>query len=234
MNKVLNAIDRIRLENTILEVCKSIGHNLAMDIYRTEYSLRKELVACILGSQVRYEMASKALDRMEKAGLLTDEWWNRIDDEFESEVYKALSNDSFSNLGVGCYRFSKIRANQLQKTRNSIVDESLWEILYSACNAKLKRKILINRITGIGPKQASMFLRNVGMSYDLAILDTHVLDFMVIQNVLCEDQLNISTLVSYERIECIVKDYSDFLGYPVGYLDWAIWATMKAAKEMKA
>jgi N-glycosylase/DNA lyase len=77
-----------------------------------------------------------------------------------------------------------------------------------------------------------MFLRNIGRSYDLAILDTHVLRFMDMQELLPIDQAHIGTVTGYERVEGIAIDYADSLGYPAGYLDWAIWATMKAAREI--
>jgi N-glycosylase/DNA lyase len=77
-----------------------------------------------------------------------------------------------------------------------------------------------------------MFLRNIGMSYDLAILDTHVLRFMDMQDILPMNQARVGTLSGYEKAERVVVDYADILGYPVGYLDWAIWATMKAAREL--
>ena len=77
-----------------------------------------------------------------------------------------------------------------------------------------------------------MFLRNIGRSYDLAILDSHVLRFMDIQDILPMTQARIGTVAGYERAERTVVDYAVTLGYPVGYLDWAIWATMKAAREL--
>jgi len=78
-----------------------------------------------------------------------------------------------------------------------------------------------------------MFLRNIGMSYDLAILDTHVLGFMSLQDGLQVNVTHVRTLPSYERTERILVRYADTVGFPVGYLDWAIWATMKAARELR-
>jgi N-glycosylase/DNA lyase len=77
-----------------------------------------------------------------------------------------------------------------------------------------------------------MFIRNIGKSYDLAILDTHVLKFMDIQNLLNIKTTRLGSVQAYERVEKIVVDYANRFGYPVGFLDWAIWATMKAALEL--
>jgi len=221
-----------RLEDTVRKLCPVIEHNIFTDTSWTEYSLRKELIACILGSQVRYEMAALALERLEQAGLLADEWWCNVEDRFELEVFEVLSGRTPQYHGNWCYRFPKARAHQLAETRNAIAGRSLYEWLFNSSEPKHLRQCLVLEISGLGPKQASMFLRNIGISYNLAILDTHVLRFMNMQNILCLTQVNISTLTAYERTESIVINYSKSLGYPVGYLDWAIWATMKAAREM--
>ena len=62
--------------------------------------------------------------------------------------------------------------------------------------------------------------------------NTHVLRFMDMQNLLCIKDTIIGTIPSYERTERVVVNYAEKLGYPVGYLDWAIWATMRAAREL--
>ena len=95
------------------------------------------------------------------------------------------------------------------------------------------RRHLISEISGIGPKQASMFLRNIGLSHDLAILDTHLLRYLEMQSLLDQERLKVGSLPNYERTEQVAIKYADSLGYPVGYLDWAIWATMRAAMELR-
>ena len=223
-----------RLESTVRALCPIIEHQMStnVDSFRTEYALRRELVACILGSQVRYEMATAALKRMEQVGLLADEWWNGIEDNFEALVFDLLSGRNCQYYDDWCYRFPKARANQLAEARDVLARRSLSDRLSDTSDPKQIRQQLVMEIPGIGPKQASMFLRNISITYDLAILDIHVLNFMNIQNLLCLEHKNIGTLPAYERTERIVTDYADSLGYPVGYLDWAIWATMRAAREL--
>jgi len=228
----INLCNLAKLEDTVRVLCPIIEQNIYFDAPFSEYSLRKELVACILGSQVRYEMAYTALERIEKAGLLTDEWWCKVEDNFETKVFEVLSGYTHQNHDNWCYRFPKARAHQLAKAQNAIARRSLFEWLFNNSDPKNIREQLIVDIAGIGPKQASMFLRNIGISYDLAILDTHVLRFMKIQNILCQEHMNIGTLLAYERTERVVKNYANSLGYPVGYLDLAIWATMRAAREL--
>ena len=230
----LSAMNR-RLESTIRVLCPLIEDRIkarAID-YWHEFDLRKELVACILGSQVRYEMAAAATENLERAGLLDDFWWqgNRSDD-FATSVFYVLSGQRYDLPCRGRYRFPKTRTSQLAHAREVLADVPLSAQLGRNGAAKQLRQSLVADIPGLGPKQASMFLRNIGRSYDLAILDTHVLRFMDMQELLPLDQARIGTMAGYERAEQIVLDYASALGYPAGYLDWAIWATMKAAREL--
>lgn len=224
--------EKTRFDITIRKLCSFIEKNIFTDFVPSEYYLRRELVACILGSQVRYEMALSALKRIENSGLLDDKWWYCISDNFESKVFDLLSGNTLLDPDKFCYRFPKIRAHQLTKARNTLAGQSLSQWLCITSDPKCMRQKLVINISGLGPKQASMFLRNIGKSYDLAILDTHVIRFMNMKNLLHTKPVNIGTLSSYERVEKIFVDYADTLGCPVGYLDLAIWATMRAAKEL--
>ncbi len=75
-------------------------------------------------------------------------------------------------------------------------------------------------------------LRNVGLSYDLAILDTHVLNFMEIKELLSNPKRHLGTIRKYENAEQILIKYAKEVGFRVGCLDLAIWVTMKAAREL--
>jgi N-glycosylase/DNA lyase len=225
---------RGRLESTVRVLCPIIEHQVRANtaFSCTEYALRRELVGCILGSQVRHRTAIVALERIERMGLLDDGWWRSTEDTFESHLFDVLSGRAPQCDGNRCYRFPKTRAHQLARARDAVAKRCLSERLSDTCDPKQMRQRLVAEISGLGPKQASMFLRNIGKSYDLAILDTHVLRFMDMQNLLCLEHRNIGTVPAYERTERIVVDYADALGYPVGYLDWAIWVTMRAAREL--
>ncbi|MEZ5617526.1 MAG: hypothetical protein R3E40_04520 [Rhodocyclaceae bacterium] len=190
----------------------------------SEADLRRELVACVLGSQVRFETAVSALDKLKTAGLLKCSWWRKIKDEgFEREVYDCLSRG---------YRFPRARAKQLAGARDALAKKSLTIRLSEGVSPRAMRVDLIDAIPGLGPKQASMFLRNIGWSVELAILDTHVLRFMELKQLLTTAPNNIGSIAGYERAEHIAIKYADSYGEPVGYVDVAIWATMRAAAEL--
>ncbi len=226
---------RYRFDGTIRVLCSLVEERITTRAGRrwSEYDLRKELVGCILGSQVRHEMAVASTENLDQVGLLDDAWWcGRQDDVFGSSVFDVLSGLRRDLRHPGRYRFSRTRASQLTQARDALARFPLTaRLAYDGAPRYLRRSLAVN-IAGLGPKQASMFLRNIGLSYDLAILDTHVLRFLDMQDLLPIEQARTSTMAGYERAERVVVRYADTLGYPVGYLDWAIWATMKAAREL--
>ena len=225
---------RHRLDRTIRALCPLIEDQIKSREAKSwsEYELRKELVGCILGSQVRHEMAVAAVENLEETGLLDDSCWNIREQDFSTEVFNVLSGQRNDLRRSNRYRFPRSRATQLSQARDALAEAPLDTRLASGQAPRTLRNKLVADIPGLGPKQASMFLRNIGRSYDLAILDSHVLRFMDIQDILPMTQARIGTVAGYERAERTVVDYAVTLGYPVGYLDWAIWATMKAAREL--
>lgn len=226
---------RYHLDNTIRALCPLIEERIKAQTahHWREYDLRKELVGCILGSQIRHEMAIGSIANLDQAGLLGDDWWSSCEkDGFGSTVLDVLSGRRHDLPYRGCHRFPRARTSQLTRAREALTRVPLSARLANDAVPTHLRKSLVADIPGLGPKQASMFLRNIGKSYDLAILDIHVLRFIDLLDLFPMEDARINTVKGYERTERIVIDYADSLGYPVGYLDWAIWATMKAAQEL--
>ena len=227
---------RRRFDSTIRTLCTLIEErvNTRAAFRWTEHDLRIELVGCILGSQVRHEMGVAATENLMYAGLLNEAYWlNCEHEDFECRVQEVLSGQVQDLPHNGSYRFPQIRAKQLADVRNALARTPLTNRLENNDSSKKMRKTLVADLPGLGPKQASMFLRNIGRSYNLAVLDTHVLRFMSMQRLLSIDRTRINTITGYEKTEAVVVRYAESLGYQAGYLDWAIWATMKAAREIR-
>lgn len=227
---------RKRFDSSIRALCPLIESTLKSKerFSWREYDLRKELVGCILGSRVRYEIAYAVTENLETAGMLADDWWSASsDDRFRSFILDVLSGRRDDLPHLCRYRFPNTRTTQLARARDTLAQVPI-SVRLGNCGAdpRYLRESLVADIPGLGPKQASMFLRNIGRSYDLAILDAHVLRFMEMQGFLSINRSPIVTLTDYERVEQLLIGYADTLGYPVGFLDWAIWATVKAAREL--
>ena len=76
-----------------------------------------------------------------------------------------------------------------------------------------------------------MFLRNAGVSYDLAILDRHVLNYMSRLGIYSGTKHFISGLKQYKLHEDVLCEHALELDCPVGLLDWAIWIVMRVANR---
>ncbi|MBI1972349.1 MAG: N-glycosylase/DNA lyase [Candidatus Aenigmarchaeota archaeon] len=85
------------------------------------------------------------------------------------------------------------------------------------------REWLVKNVKGLGRKEASHFLRNIGLGKSFAILDVHILknleEFGVIGEV--PQQL---TDKKYMEIEAKMKTFSKVVGIPMEELDLLLWS----------
>ncbi len=198
-----------------------------------EAGLWYELSCCILSSQVRYDLAVSAADSIAASGVLL----NGI--RPEGDLCQRLSILLHQPLRVGSqwkrYRFPNKRADQLSKltVRVHLEASNLYELLTSFNEPDEARNWLVTHAPGIGPKQASMFLRNIYHSFDLAIIDRHVVDYMKIMDIYDPQNGSISTLRTYRKHEAVMTAHALEMGVKVGLLDWAIWVVMRVVKSME-
>jgi N-glycosylase/DNA lyase len=94
------------------------------------------------------------------------------------------------------------------------------------------RRELIRRLPGLGPKQASLLIRNLCLSDDVAVIDVHVARYLEI----CHGEHDVvrssSGIASYERLENKVRAIALKSGSSVGVFDLAVWSTMVALHEV--
>ena len=85
------------------------------------------------------------------------------------------------------------------------------------------REWLVENIKGIGYKEASHFLRNIGFGKDLAILDVHILknlkEYKVIQKI-----PKSLTKKEYLKIENKFRDFCRRIKIPMNELDLLLWS----------
>ena len=78
-----------------------------------------------------------------------------------------------------------------------------------------------------------MFLRNIYHSFDLAIIDRHVLDYMKVMDLYDDQNGSISSLRNYQKHEAVMSAHASEMGVKVGLLDWAIWIVMRVLKSIE-
>jgi N-glycosylase/DNA lyase len=73
-----------------------------------------------------------------------------------------------------------------------------------------------------------MFLRNIGFTQNLAVIDTHVLRYLAAVGQRCSPQRpGIASLRKYEIIESRLRRIAEEFGTDPGRLDTAIWVVMR-------
>lgn len=198
----------------------------------TEEDLWRELVACILGSRVRYEVAHSAVERMDRLHLFSEDRRSSCFQRYERDAIKALCTRGASDESC-CYPFFKARANQIRRTAEQFYGRSdtLSSFLERSCDTRDARRRLVSEVLGLGPKQASLFLRNIGYAMHIAVLDSHVLTYMRWVGLTKRLIKTVPTLQKYETLENTFIDHAYSLGYTPDRFDLAVWVVVKVAKE---
>ena len=222
-----------RFEHAVRSICPDIQARVTTPRRDKidDRSLWWELSCCILSSQVPYPVATAAADAIELAELLLAKECDL--DELVTALEEVLTHRVVVGGRSVRYRFPGSRARQLAAAYSTVHqrDASLSNLLASFSDASQTRRWLVYNVPGVGPKQASMFLRNVGITYSLAILDRHVLKYMSALGISDYTQPFVSGMSTYLRLEQTLRDHATRIGYEVGLLDWAIWIVMRADKE---
>ncbi|MFC2003126.1 hypothetical protein ACFLV4_04190 [Chloroflexota bacterium] len=219
------------VQKTVNKIEESVN-NRAWETYH-ENELFREIISGILGSQVQFETANYYAQQLYEKGLTNIGWINNNPNDFENKVYNALSCPPYGQRNVRKkifrYRYPKLRANHIRRTAESVYGngDTFKCILSQCCDARVARKRVMERTVGIGPKQASLFLRNIGFSDDLAILDTHVLRYMFILKLTSQSIRNVPRINDYEMVERKLMRYAFHMNHKLANLDMAIWIVMR-------
>jgi N-glycosylase/DNA lyase len=123
-------------------------------------------------------------------------------------------------------RLLSLTAQHLMATGTTI--KSLLKNAESPTHA---RQQLVLTVFGFGPKQASLFLRRVGYCEHLAIIDTHIIDYLNLAKSTSHSRSKLSSLPYYQAIEENFRQIADGFGFSVGCVDLAMWVTMRVAKR---
>ena len=230
-----NRIFTEHLEYAIGEVCKEIKKRKNIVDWHDipEEQLWNELVSCILGSQVRYEYSQCVINYLISEDLLSIKYLLSNSERFERNIQLALEKSIPSPLtktGSIRYRYPRTKANYIRRTGESIysTNSSIRIILISCIDERTARARIMSVTVGIGPKQASLFLRNIGYAKNLAILDTHILKYMTVIGLVPKILKTVSYLPKYEDIEAILNNYATKFKESLACLDTAIWIVMRS------
>lgn len=219
------------MRDRILSAVATIASDLADRVevcerLPSEAILWRELTTCILSSQVRFEVAQAFSRRISRARMLVD--WADGERQLRRALLRQLTEPAKVSGRLQRYRFPVSKASQIAAAWRVFSRLGSIRSRLSACDdAVSAREWLVSEIQGLGPKQASMFLRNVGLTVDLAILDRHVVSYMRIAGMGGVKVEALSRLHGYMRREDDLRKHADLMFCSVGALDGAIWVVMR-------
>jgi N-glycosylase/DNA lyase len=229
------------IENAVLSVCRHIENRYENRINWHEFSEEQlwfELVSCILGSRVNYETANACTFYLFNQGLLSPLNIVKNPNKFEQRMVYELSKPIFPPLNENngrCYPFSKSKSNYIVRTAVNVYktnDTTLKDILLCCQDGYEARNSLKEIAVGIGYKQASLFLRNISYSKNLAILDSHVMRYMVLLNLVEKDKaFRLSSKNEYVKLERNLQIYALSNKKSIAALDMAIWVVMRLIQK---
>jgi len=166
-----------------------------------------ELCFCICTPQSKAVRCREAILKLEKSGVL-----------FKGSLREL-------KLGLNGVRFYNNKAKYILEARKLFTEEGKIRIKdkVEPKDILMTRNWFQKRVKGIGLKEASHFLRNIGFGGSLAILDVHVLRNMVKCGVIKEIPVSMSRK-KYLEFEKKLTRFSEEIKIPLAELDLLFWS----------
>ncbi len=145
------------------------------------------------------------------------------------------THEELMNALVGRHRYPRARSGYIVASRDFLQDHCKLELrskLESFENPLERRDWLVKekRIKGLGYKEASHYLRNIGLK-GYAILDKHILRSLAELEII-DDPKPPSTRTKYLAIEEKLKTLAELTGIDFDELDLVLWS-MKTGEILK-
>jgi len=172
-----------------------------------DYAMFKEFIFCLLTPQSKAKICWDAVERMEKKSLLMNGDYR--------EVLECLE-------GV---RFKNKKAEYIINSRAIFLENGIPRIkpiISRFKSAEEARDFLVKDVKGMGYKEASHFLRNIGCGENLAILDRHILKNLKFLGKIKHIPQSISRRI-YMELENIFLRTAEELDIPPAHLDLLLW-----------
>ncbi|OLD12726.1 MAG: DNA lyase [Crenarchaeota archaeon 13_1_40CM_2_52_14] len=175
---------------------------------RNDDDVFAELCFCLLTPQSSAKTCWAAVSRLKERSLLL---------KGEASEIQPQLND---------VRFGDSKARYIVEARATFSKDGklfLKSHLSSFANLFELREWMVENVRGLGYKEASHFLRNVGLGEEFAILDRHILRNLKRLDVISEVPVSI-TKKRYLEIEEKLRGFSREIRIPLADLDLLFWS----------
>ncbi|MDR3243169.1 MAG: N-glycosylase/DNA lyase [Elusimicrobiota bacterium] len=184
-------------ENHFADIFKNAGHK----------EIFAELAFCLFTPQSKAVSCWAAVNELADKAML----FNSTAKEIANVITKV--------------RFRNNKSKYLVSARDMLVNNAktnIKDFLSSFNDIYELRAWLIKNIKGIAYKEASHFLRNIGIGKNLAILDRHILKNLKILGAI-KDIPKSLTAQEYLDIEKQMQNFSKKIKIPMSHLDMLLW-----------
>ena len=192
-----------KIENDIV---KQIDRFNAIYISENEEEIFSEMMFCLLTPQSKAKVCWSCIDE-----LLSKEDIRRINKKQLKTYIKPVR--FYNNKTEYIYELIK-------KTNGGLM--GIRDILYSGKNDIMMRDELVKYVKGYGFKEASHFMRNVGLGEDIAILDRHILKNLLLFEIIDHIPESLSRK-RYIDIENRMRIFANKQHIPLAHMDILLW-----------
>jgi len=173
----------------------------------SEEEIFEELAFCIFTPQSRARSCWAAVRGLVEKGML-----------FEGDA-ECIAGE------IKMVRFRNNKARHLVAAREMFTAGggiSIRPVLMRFDSSRGIREWLVEEVKGYGCKEASHFLRNIGLGEDLAILDRHILKNLAAAGAIPGVPGSISRK-KYLELEELMRDFAAAIDIPMAHLDLLLW-----------
>lgn len=142
-----------------------------------------------------------------------------IQKEIGPNFWKLSEKDLQLKLKEMGHRFWPQRGSRIYEAR--FLKDEIKNKLEEFENEKLAREWIVKNLKGLGMKEASHFLRNIGYN-DVAIIDKHIINILVSEGLI--ERPKTITPRKYIEIENILRKLSKKTNLSLGELDLYLWS----------
>jgi len=200
---LIQDLNAIMMNSEVKEIIDSRRKEFIKNRFGDERVWLTELAYCILVANTSAKSGLKCIEALTKSGKL----------------FNGSTKDIEEILKISGYRYPRKRAEYIFEARGKI--KEIKEAIEKTLDPNERRDWLRRNVKGLGMKESSHFLRNMGY-FDYAIIDRHILKVLSKYGITKIEQRKL-TIKRYLELEKLIKEISMKLNVEPGILDLYLW-----------